>query len=433
MTGVGIVSPLGIGAKLAWKNLIECKSGLISTSQLEDAKDYADVPSKVVGKIPVFKGDVKDTPEGVYNPLQHFTLHELRRFSPFIQYAMVAADEALKDARWDPSQLTEEDQVRSGVSIGSGIGSFEDIIINGTNYEKYGYRKLQPLLIPRLLANMASGNVSIKYGLKGVNHSVSTACATGAHSIGDSFRFIRDDYVDVMVCGASEAALSPVSLGGFARSKSVTTRFADDPPKASRPFDKDRSGFVLGEGSGVLVLEELEHALARNAHIYAEVKGYGLSGDSTHITTPSQEGDGAKRAMEMALKRAGVDAKDIGYVNAHATSTPLGDRAENYAIKRIFNGNKDLKVSSNKGQTGHLLAAAGSVESIFTIFALQQGIVPPTVNCDNPGMHEDDVAEDFIFDYVCNKPVKKDFDYALSNSFGFGGTNASLCYAKFKN
>lgn len=433
ITGIGVVSPLGIGAKHAWKNLIESKSGLISTSELKDAEKYTDIPSKVVGKVPVFEGKVESTPKGSYNPLQHFTTHELRRYSPFIQYAIVAANEALQDSQWNPKESSEEDQVRSGVCIGSGIGSFEDAVNNGVNFEKHGYRKLQPLFIPRLLANMASGNVSIKYGLKGVNHSVSTACATGAHAIGDSFRFIRDDYADVIVCGASEAAINPVSLGGFARSKSVTTKYEDEPQKASRPFDKDRCGFVLGEGSGILVLEELEHALARNAKIYAEVKGYGLSGDSTHITTPSKEGDGAKRAMEMALSKAGINAKDVGYVNAHATSTPLGDRAENYAIKRLFNENNDFKVSSNKGQMGHLLGAAGAVESIFTILALKESLIPPTMNCDNPGMHEEDVAEDFIFDYVSNDAQRKDIEYALSNSFGFGGTNASLCFAKYRD
>ncbi|OUT23621.1 hypothetical protein CAS74_001947 [Pichia kudriavzevii] len=382
ITGLGAVTPLGLGVKHSWEKLITSKSGLISTSQLPDASQYSEIPSKVVGKIPT-------DPSSEYSFIasDHFASHELRRYSPFIQYALVAAEEALKDAKLNTFDMTEEERWRTGVCIGSGIGSFEDT----------------PMFIPRLLTNMASGNVSIKYGLKGINHSVSTACATGVHSIGDSYRFIKDDYADVIVCGASEAALNPVSLGGFARAKSVTTRYVDEPTKASRPFDRDRSGFVLGEGAGILILEELEHAKARGAPIYAELKGYGLSGDATHITTPSSEGDGAKRAMEMAIWRANIDPRNVGYVNAHATSTVLGDRAENFAIKRLFEvANPNLKVSSSKGQIGHLLGAAG--------------------------MHDDDNGEDdFIFDYVSNKSQKVELECALTNSFGFGGTNASLC------
>ncbi|ODQ49116.1 hypothetical protein PICMEDRAFT_14605 [Pichia membranifaciens NRRL Y-2026] len=432
VTGLGLVTPLGTGVAHAWKKLLSGKSGIISTSELADADKYKDIPAKVVGKVPVSETHTSKTLPGVFNPAERFSTHELRRFSSFIQYALVAADEALMDSKWNPQELEEEDRLRSGACIGSGIGSFDDAANNAVNFATYGYRKIQPLFIPRLLANMASGNVSIKYGLKGVNHSVSTACATGLHSIGDSFRFIRDDYADVIVCGASEAAINPVALGGFARSKSVTVRFNDDPEKASRPFDKDRSGFVLGEGAGILVLEELEHALKRKAPIYAEVTGYGLSGDATHITTPSKEGDGARRAMEMAIRRANVDAADIGYINAHATSTLLGDRAENFAIKSIFEEvNPNLRVSSNKGQIGHLLGAAGSVEAIFTILALKGGIVPPTLNCEDPGTSDEDVKTDFIFDYVANKPQEIELKHALTNSFGFGGTNSSLCFSKY--
>lgn len=433
VTGLGLVTPLGINVSNAWKQLVNSKSGIISTDKLTDAEKYKDIPSKVVGKIPTsdIETNIKD---GIYNASEHFTPHELRRYSPFIQYALVAAKEALEDAKWNPLELGEEAQLRSGVCIGSGIGSFDDAANNSINFASGGFRKIQPLFIPRLLANMASGNVSIKYGFKGVNHSVSTACATGLHSIGDSFRFIKDNYADVIVCGASEAAVNPIALGGFARAKSVTTSFNNDPEKASRPFDKNRSGFVLGEGSGILVLEELQHALDRNAKIYAEIKGYGLSGDATHITTPSKDGDGAKRAMEVAMKHGGVNASEVGYVNAHATSTLLGDRAENYAIKRLFaTANPELKVSSSKGQIGHLLGAAGSVEAIFTILALQTGIVPPTLNCDEPGMNDDDNKDDFMFDYISNKAkTVEGLNCALTNSFGFGGTNASLCIAKYK-
>ncbi|AWU74146.1 uncharacterized protein C5L36_0A07460 [Pichia kudriavzevii] len=430
ITGLGAVTPLGLGVKHSWEKLITSKSGLISTSQLPDASQYSEIPSKVVGKIPT-------DPSSEYSFIasDHFASHELRRYSPFIQYALVAAEEALKDAKLNTFDMTEEERWRTGVCIGSGIGSFEDTVNNSISFDKSGYRKLQPMFIPRLLTNMASGNVSIKYGLKGINHSVSTACATGVHSIGDSYRFIKDDYADVIVCGASEAALNPVSLGGFARAKSVTTRYVDEPTKASRPFDRDRSGFVLGEGAGILILEELEHAKARGAPIYAELKGYGLSGDATHITTPSSEGDGAKRAMEMAIWRANIDPRNVGYVNAHATSTVLGDRAENFAIKRLFEvANPNLKVSSSKGQIGHLLGAAGSVEAIFTVLAIHHGVVPPTLNCDNPGMHDDDNGEDdFIFDYVSNKSQKVELECALTNSFGFGGTNASLCLSKYRD
>jgi 3-oxoacyl-[acyl-carrier-protein] synthase II len=434
VTGLGVVSPLGIGAQHSWKQLIGSKSGIISTEELKDSEKYKDIPVKVIGKLPTFEGEIDETPKGYYNPLEHFTTHELRRYSPFIQYALIAAKEAINDANWNPLELTEEERLRSGVCIGSGIGSFEDSVNNAINFHTNGYRKIQPLFIPRLLTNMASGNVSIKYGLKGVNHSVSTACATGLHSIGDSFRFISDDYADIIVCGASEAAINPISLGGFARSKSVTINFNNEPSKASRPFDKNRSGFVLGEGSGILILEELNHALNRNAKIYAEIKGYGLSGDATHITTPSKDGDGAKRAMEMAIKRANIKPSEIGYINAHATSTPLGDRAENFAIKRIFaNENPNLKISSNKGQIGHLLGAAGSVEAIFTILALKESIIPPTLNCDEPGLHEEDNGtQDFIFDYVPNIAQNFNIENALTNSFGFGGTNASLCISKYR-
>jgi 3-oxoacyl-[acyl-carrier-protein] synthase II len=436
VTGLGMVSPLGLGVQHSWKQLIASKSGLVSTSSLPNAAEFEDIPAKVVGKVPEVANDwAGDVPEGGLKMSDHFTAHEERRYSKFIQYALIAAKEALTDAKWNPIELGEEAQIRTGTCIGSGIGSIQDAYKNSVAEANGGYRKIQPLFVPRLLANMASGNISIKYGLKGVNHSVSTACATGVHSIGDSFRFIRDDYADVIVCGASEASVHPLALGGFARAKSVTTGHSDDPASASRPFDKNRSGFVLGEGCGILVLEELQHALNRNAKIYAEVKGYGLSGDATHITTPSSDGDGAKRAMELALKTAGVAASEIGYVNAHATSTLLGDRAENFALKRIFgNGvSADLKVSSNKGQIGHLLGAAGSVEAIFTILALQNGIVPPTLNCDEPGQHADDNgSDDFVFDYVPNKAKNVNIKHALTNSFGFGGTNASLCLSKYE-
>ncbi|ODV87355.1 hypothetical protein CANARDRAFT_5896 [[Candida] arabinofermentans NRRL YB-2248] len=426
VTGLGLVTPLGVGVKHAWANLIGAKSGLISTSQLPNSEEYADIPAKVIGYVP--RGSIS---EGKYDPLDHFESHEVRRLSQFIQYAIVAAGEALKDANWKP--VEDKDKFNTGVCIGSGIGSIEDIYNNSVGFHEKGYRKMQPMLVPKLLTNMASGNVSIKYGLQGPNHSVATACATGVHALGDAARFIKDGYADVMVAGASEAVVHPIALGGFARAKSLVTTFNDDPEKASRPFDRDRAGFVLGEGAGAVTLESLDHALARKAPIYAEITGYGLSGDASHITSPHEDGSGARRAMECAIKRAGLDPSQIDYLNAHATSTVLGDRAENFAIKTIFGEKKpDLIVSSNKGSMGHLLGASGVVEAIFTILALTTGTIPPTLNLHNPGSHDGDKTEDFIFNYAPHKAIEgQNINHAVTNSFGFGGTNASLCISKY--
>ncbi|GMF61853.1 unnamed protein product [[Candida] boidinii] len=286
----------------------------------------------------------------------------------------------------------------TGVSIGSGFGSMDDVNSTTVNFLQHGYRKIQPLLIPKILPNMAAGHVSIKYGFKGPNHSVTTACATGTHSIGDSLLFIKQGYADVMVAGATEAVVHPLSMGGFARARSLCTDFNDEPTKASRPFDKDRNGFILGEGAGVLILEELNHALERGAKIHAEVLGYGLSADAYHITSPPEDGQGAARSMRLALKQAGLTADQIDYVNAHATSTIVGDRAENAGMKAVFaETNPNLCVSSTKGSTGHLLAAAGTVEGIFSILALQSGILPPTLNLDNLGGNEGDNPDDFFW------------------------------------
>ncbi|QPG74714.1 hypothetical protein FOA43_002047 [Brettanomyces nanus] len=431
ITGLGLVTPLGVGVNRSWANLVASKCGIVSTTTLPNADEYKTIPSKVVGWVP--KGPKSN---GGWDSSEYFSPREIRRLPPFIQYAIVAAKEAMHDANWSPH--SEHDKVRSGVSIGSGIGSFEDIYKSSIAFHERGYRGTQPLLVPRILTNMAAGNVSIYLGLKGPNHAVSTACATGVHCIGDAVRFIKDGYADVMIAGASEASVHPLALAGFARAKSIVTKFNDEPAKASRPFDKDRSGFVLGEGAGIVVLESLEHAVKRGAQdkIYGVVSGYGLSGDATHITTPPPDGDGARRAMQMAIERAGLKPGDIGYVNAHATSTLLGDRAENHALETLFGEERpDLAVSSTKGAIGHLLGAAGSVEFIFAALAIHRRVLPPTLNCDHPGEQEDDDKNDFIFNYVANEAQQLADDYrldhVLTNSFGFGGTNASLCISKY--
>lgn len=425
ITGVGLVTPLGVGTKQTWNRLINSQSGIVSTDVLSDAEKYKDIPSKVVGAVP--KGSIT---EGKWDATEHFSPRDLRRISPFIQYAIWASKEALEDAQWMPE--TENEKMRTGTCIGSGIGSFEDLYNNSVNFHTKGYHRTQPLMVPRILTNMAAGNVSIHFGLKGPNHSVSTACATGLHSIGDAAMFIKEGYADVMVAGATEASIHPLALAGFARAKSVVTKFNETPKLASRPFDRDRAGFVLGEGAGIVVLESLEHALARKvSKIYGVISGYGLSGDASHITSPSPDGEGARRAMEMAISRAGIRPDDVGYINAHATSTSLGDRAENAAIKTIFN-RPDLAVSSTKGAIGHLLGASGSVEAIFAALALRTKVLPPTLNCDRPGEHPDDDKQDFIFNYVAHKSQNvSHLDHVLTNSFGFGGTNASLCISRY--
>lgn len=430
VTGLGLVTPLGVGVNTSWKNLISNKSGLVSTSILPDyvSSGWDKIPSKVIGKVP--DGPIA---EGKWSTSDHFEKGEARRLALFTQYGLVATEEALRDANWFP-KLNEE-QNYTGVAIGSGIGSFHDTYDNAVNFERSGYKKVQPLFIPKILTNMAAGNISIKYGLKGPNHSVSTACATGLHSIGDAYNFIKNGHAKVMVAGGTESTIHPLALAGFARAKSVATDFNDDPTKASRPFDKDRSGFVLSEGCGIMVLESLEHALNRGLtakDIYGEIQGYGLSGDANHITAPSEDGDGAYRSMEMSMKFADVLPQNIDYINAHATSTIIGDRSENYAISELFKENNTLAISSTKSSIGHLLGAAGAVELIFTIKAIQENIVPPTLNLNNIGGHKEDDSNQFSkFDYVANKSKEKNVNYALCNSFGFGGTNSTLCLSKY--
>lgn len=429
VTGAGIISPLGVGLKHNWTRLIANESGLISTTQLpkysQDGWDK--IPSKVVGVVP--EGPLS---QGKWNPTEHITTGEIKRLAKFSQYGLACTQEAINDSQLDPSTLKSSTSI--GVAVGSGIGSFQDIYDNTTAFNQGGYRKVQPLFIPRLLNNMAAGNISIKYGLKGPLHSVSTACATGLQAIGDAYNFIKMNYADAMICGGTESSIHPLALSGFARARSLVTDFNDEPTKASRPFDKDRNGFVLSEGCGIVVVESLDHALKRGVtrdQIYGEILGYGLSGDAYHITAPQEDGEGAYNAMKQALTRAQVDPKKVKYINAHATSTTIGDRAENNALYRLFS--QLTLVSSTKGAIGHLLGAAGAVETIFTLQAIKTGQIPPTLNLNSVGGKSGDEAEKFAkFDYVANKAkFDIDVDYAMCNSFGFGGVNSSLLIRRY--
>lgn len=417
VTGIGLVTPLGIGTRATWLNIVKGCSGLISTKLLPDYESagWDKVPSKVIGKVPNWDPDrCKDK--------------DARRWALFTQYGIVATQEALEDAKLD---LDAVDKSKVGVAVGSGIGSFEDAYANSVAFHEKGYKRVQPLFIPRLLNNMAAGNISIKYGLRGPLHSVSTACATGLNAIGDAYNFIHNGYADVMVCGGTEASIHPLALAGFARARSVVTEYEDEPWKALRPFDADRNGFVLSEGCGILILERLEAAKQRNAPIYAEVAGYGLSGDANHITAPLETGDGAYMAMKMALDRAQVDPSQVDYINAHATSTVIGDRAENHAILTLFAKNSNLAVSSTKSSIGHLLGAAGAVEAAFTLKAMETGRLPPTLNLQNVGRHKDDDPAQFErFDYVANESKPKQVNHGLCNSFGFGGVNSSILFSR---
>lgn len=417
VSGLGMISPLGTSVATSWKNLLQGKSGLVSTTTLPDYKQgWSEIPAKVVGKVPG------------WNSEDHLERSELRRMALFAQYAVAATKEALTDAKID---LDSVDKSKVGVALGSGIGSFEDVYNNLVAFNSGGYRKVQPLFIPKLLTNMAAGNISIKYGFEGPLHSVSTACATGLHAIGDAYNFIRNGYADIMVCGGTESSIHPLALAGFARARSLATAFNDDPEAASRPFDALRSGFVLSEGCGVLVVESLDSALGRSAPILAEITGYGLSGDANHITAPREDGEGAFKAMQMAVDRSGVSRDAVDYINAHATSTVIGDRAENNAIGRLFN-KSDLAVSLTKGSMGHLLGAAGAVELIFTVKAIQEQIAPPTRNLTSVGGHEGDDKSKFKFDYVGHEGKKMEIRNALCNSFGFGGVNLSICFSKYE-
>jgi 3-oxoacyl-[acyl-carrier-protein] synthase II len=412
VTGLGLITPLACGVEETWAALLAGKSGAGTITNFK----VDDLATKIACQVP--RGDGTD---GTFNPDQWVDAKEQRRMDDFIIYGLTAAKQAVRDSGWEPR--TEEERQRTGVLIGSGIGGLTGIEQASILVHEKGPRRLSPFFIPGRLINLVSGYVSIEHGYKGPNHSVVTACATGAHAIGDAARLIAFDDADVMVAGGAESAICRLGIAGFNACRALSTGFNDTPTKASRPYDKDRDGFVMGEGAGIVVLEELEHARARGAKIYGEVKGYGLSGDAYHITAPSEDGDGGFRAMQMALKRAGMAPSDIDYINAHGTST-MADGIELGAVERLLgNAAPGKPISSTKSSIGHLLGAAGSVEAIFCLLAMRDGMVPPTINLENP-----DVTT--AMDLVPLKPRKLEVNVAMSNSFGFGGTNAALIVAK---
>lgn len=412
ITGLGLVTPLGCGVEVSWSRLLEGRSGAGPITRFK----VDDLPARIACDVP--RGDGSD---GSFNADQWVDSKEQRRVDDFIVYALAAAQQAVVDSGYRAE--TPDQQNRSGVLIGSGIGGLDGIEQAAILVHEKGPRRLSPFFIPGRLINLASGYVSIRFGYKGPNHAVVTACSTGAHAIGDAARLIALDDADVMLAGGAESAICRLGIAGFVACRALSTAFNDTPEKASRPYDKDRDGFVMGAGAGVVMLEEYEHAKARGAKIYAEVKGYGLSGDAHHITAPAEDGDGAYRAMTMALKRAGISPSDIDYINAHGTSTPLGDEIELRAVERVFgNAAARLVMSSTKSSVGHLLGAAGAVEAIFCTLAIRDSVAPPTINLDNPSVES-------VIDLVPHRAKKMPIKTVLSNSFGFGGTNASLVLA----
>ena len=414
VTGLGLLSPFGMGFEHSWKELLSGRSAARRVTEFQ----VDDLPCQIAHIIP--RGDGSD---GTFNPEAVLEPKELRKIGSFILYGIAAADEALKDSGWAPK--THEEQCATGVMIGSGIGGIEGIAENALILEQRGPRRISPFFIPGNIINLVSGQVSIRHGLKGPNHAVVTACSTGAHAIGDAARLIQFGDADVMVAGGAESAVSRLSLAGFAACRALSTERNDTPETASRPYDRDRDGFVMGEGAGVVVLEELEHAKARGARIYAEVVGYGLTGDAYHITAPAEDGDGAFRCMTAALKRANLSPADIDYINAHGTST-MADTIELGAVERLVgDAAPRISMSSTKSAIGHLLGAAGAVEAIFATLAIRDNIAPPTLNLDNP-----DIAT--AIDLVPHKARKREINVALSNSFGFGGTNASLVLKRYE-
>jgi 3-oxoacyl-[acyl-carrier-protein] synthase II len=412
ITGLGLVTPLACGVEETWSRLIAGQSGASAITKFRTD----DLPTRIACQVP--RGDGSN---GTFNPDDWVDAKEQRRMDDFIIYGVAAAKQAVRDSGWEAK--SDEDKYRTGVMIGSGIGGLDGIEQASILVHEKGPRRLSPFFIPGRLINLVSGYVSIEHGFKGPNHSVVTACATGAHAIGDAARLIAFDDADVMVAGGAESAVCRIGIAGFNACRALSTGYNDTPTKASRPYDKDRDGFVMGEGAGIVVLEEYEHAKARGAKIYGEVKGYGLSGDAYHITAPSEDGEGGYRAMQMAMKRAGIAASDIDYVNAHGTST-MADGIELGAVERLLgNAAPGKPMSSTKSSIGHLLGAAGSVEAIFCLLAMRDGIVPPTINLDNP-----DVTT--AMDLVPNVAQKREVNIAMSNSFGFGGTNAALIVSK---
>ncbi|HEY2246199.1 MAG TPA: beta-ketoacyl-ACP synthase II [Bradyrhizobium sp.] len=416
VTGLGMVSPLGCGVETTWKRILDGRSG----ARKIDTFDVSDLPSKIACMVP--RGDGSD---GTFNPDQWMEPKEQRKVDDFIIFAMAAARQALGDADWHPA--TEEDRCATGTMIGSGIGGLNGIAETAVLLKERGPRRVSPFFIPGRLINLASGYVSIEHGLKGPNHAVVTACSTGAHAIGDAGRLIALGDAEVMVAGGTESPIGRIGMAGFCAARALSTGFNDTPEKASRPYDRDRDGFVMGEGAGVLILEEYEHAKARGARMYAEVIGYGLSGDAYHITSPPPDGNGGFRSMSAAMKRANVSASDIDYINAHGTSTQVGDEIELGAVERLLgNAASRVSMSSTKSSTGHLLGAAGAIEAIFSILAIRDNIAPPTINLENPSVET-------AIDLVPLASRRREINIALSNSFGFGGTNASVIVQRVVN
>jgi 3-oxoacyl-[acyl-carrier-protein] synthase II len=418
VTGLGLVTPLAWGVEPTWRALLAGQSGAGRITAF-DPTGYACQVACEVPRVNGRGGGGVDVPAS-FDPDQVMSSRDQRRVNDFILYAVAAADEAVRDSGWSPA--SEEDRERTGVNIGSGVGGLSTIAETAIEMHEKGPRRVSPFFITASLINLATGQVAIRHGFKGPNHSVVTACASGAHAVGDAMRFIQHGDADVMLAGGAEAAVCPIGIAGFIACRALSTHFNDQPTRASRPYDRDRDGFVMGEGAGVLVLEELEHARARGAKIYAEVTGYGLAGDAHHITAPADDGDGGFRAMRAAIRQAGLEPADIDYINAHGTSTPLGDEIELGAVERLFGQAAGrTTMSSTKSAIGHLLGAAGAVEAAFCVLALRDQIAPPTINLDNPSV-------DSPIDLAPNTARRMKIDVAMSNSFGFGGTNASVVF-----
>lgn len=412
VTGLGLVTPLGNGVDTTWNNLTSAKSGIVPITNI----DVSDIPARIAGVVP------RGAAAGQFNADDYISPKEQKKMDTFIHFGIGAASQAVEDA--GITDLSDEEKLRAGVMIGSGIGGLQIIESTVLMMKEKGPRRVSPFFIPAALINLVSGQLSIKYGFKGPNHSVVTACSTGAHAIGDASRLIQFGDADIMVAGGAEATICRIGLAGFAAARALSTGFNDTPEKASRPWDKGRDGFVMGEGAGVVVLEEYEHAKKRGAKIYAEIIGYGLSGDAHHITAPAPEHEGAYRAMDAAVKRAGINVSEVDYVNAHGTSTPLGDELELQAVKNLFGDHAyKLSMSSTKSAIGHLLGAAGAVEAIFSMLAIKNQVAPPTLNLDDP-------SDGCDLDLVAHTAKERKIDVALSNSFGFGGTNASVVFKR---
>ncbi|MEC4676532.1 MAG: beta-ketoacyl-ACP synthase II [Nitrospirota bacterium] len=407
VTGLGLITPLGIGVEKSWNGLVQGKSGISKITQFDASAFHTQIAGEVGG----------------FNPEDYMEPKEVKKMDRFIHFGLAAATMAMEDSRL---KIDEGNAARTGVFVGAGLGGLPAIERYHKVLLEKGPKRITPFFVPMLIINLAAGQISIKYGAKGPNSAVATACATGSHSIGDAFKVIQRDDADVMIAGGTESVITPMGIGGFNAMKALSTR-NDEPEKASRPFDKDRDGFVMGEGAGILVLEELSHAIRRNAPIYAEILGYGLTGDAYHITSPAPGGEGAARCMAMAMKDAGADPSEINYINAHGTSTRHGDELETAAVKTVFKDHAyKLRVSSTKSMTGHLLGAAGGVEAVVSVLSIVNNTIPPTINLENPDPECD-------LDYVPDKAVRAEINCAMSNSFGFGGTNACLIFRRFKD